>query len=104
MDDGFQFDSMMEHRRYLELKMLLKAGSICDLHVHPTFKLQPAYYSNSQGKKIAAILYTADFSYLEDGKVVVEDVKGFRTAAFNLKRRMLEYLYPNIIFKVVENV
>jgi hypothetical protein len=104
IDDEITFDSLMEHRRYVQLKMMQKAGAILDLHVHPTFKLQPAYYSNSQRKKIQAITYTADYSYLEDGKVVVEDVKGFKTAVFNLKRRMLEYLYPNILFKVVEDV
>lgn len=104
VDDGITFDSKMEHRRYVQLKMMQKSGVIADLHVHPTFKLQPGYYSNSQQKKILPITYTADYSYLEDGKVVVEDVKGFKTAAFNLKRRMLEYLYPSILFKVIEDV
>jgi len=104
VDDGITFDSMMEHKRYTQLKMLINAGVILDLHVHPIFKLQPKYYSKSQRRNIAAITYTADYSYLENGQVVVEDVKGFKTAAFNLKRRMLEYLYPNIIFKVVEKV
>lgn len=104
IEDGITFDSMMEHRRYIQLRTLLNAGVILDLHVHPSFKLQPGYYSKSQRRKIPPITYTADYSYLEDGQIVVEDVKGFKTAAFNLKRRMLEYLYPNILFKVIEDV
>lgn len=102
--DGFLFDSMMEHRRYLELKLLCSAKVITDLHVHPIFKLQDKFYSNSQKKNIQAITYTADFSYLENGEIVVEDVKGFRTAAFNLKRRIFEHQYPTILFRVIEKV
>lgn len=104
MDDGIQFDSLMEHKRYLQLKLLLKAGVILDLHIHPKFKLQPKFYSTSQRKNIAAIIFTADFSYLEDGQVIVEDVKGVKTVAFNLKRRIFEYHYPNILFRVIESV
>jgi hypothetical protein len=104
IEDGFVFDSMMEHRRYEQLKMLIQAKAISDLHVHPVFKLQDKFYSNSQKKNIPAITYAADFSYLEDGGIIVEDVKGFRTAAFNLKRRIFEHQYPTILFRVVEKV
>jgi hypothetical protein len=104
LDDGIKFDSLMEHRRYLDLKLMIKAGIIRDLHVHPAFKLQDKYFSTSQRKNIPAIIYTADFSYLEDSRVVVEDVKGIKTVAFNLKRRMFEYKYPGINFRVLEKV
>jgi hypothetical protein len=104
VDDGIRFDSLMEHRRYQELKLLIKAGVIMDLHVHPKFMLQEKYFSHSQRKNIQAITYTGDFSYLENGKIVVEDVKGIKTAVFNLKRRIFEYYFPNILFRVVEKV
>lgn len=104
VDDGIRFDSLMEHRRYQDLLLLIKAGEIRDLHVHPKFLLQEKYFSHSQKKNIPAITYTADFSYIEDGTVVVEDVKGFKTAVFNLKRRMFEYYFPNIKFRVIGEV
>lgn len=102
--DGFQFDSQMEYRRYCELKLLQRAGEIKDLHVHPKYKLLPKYYSNSQHRNIPAIIYTADFTYLEDGKVIVEDVKGVSTTAFNLKRRLFEYHYPSVFFRLIKSV
>jgi hypothetical protein len=102
--DGFLFDSLMEHQRYVQLKLMRDAGVIHDLHVHPVFKLQEKFYSYTQQKYIRPITYTADFSYNEDGKVVVEDVKGVKTAVFNLKRRIFEYRFPSVLFKVVEQI
>jgi len=94
------FDSRAEGRRYTELLMLQSAGVISELETHPTYVLQSAY-RNEEGKKIQAITYTADFSYMENGSLVVEDVKGFRTAVFNLKARMFGYRYPKIKFRIV---
>lgn len=37
--------------------------------------------------------YRADFKYTEDGKTVVEDVKGFRTKEYILKRKMMLWKY-----------
>ena len=37
--------------------------------------------------------YKADFKYEEDGKTVVEDVKGFRTKEYIIKRKLLLYQY-----------
>ena len=33
--------------------------------------------------------YKADFVYGEDGKTVVEDVKGFRTKEYIIKRKLM---------------
>lgn len=37
--------------------------------------------------------YKADFMYEENGKSVVEDVKGFRTKEYIIKRKLMLYQY-----------
>ena len=40
--DGIRFASKREARRYLELKLLQKAGHISDLELQPRFRLMSA--------------------------------------------------------------
>ena len=37
--------------------------------------------------------YVADFVYVEGGREVVEDVKGYRTAEYKRKRRLMKKIY-----------
>ena len=94
--DGYTFDSIKEARRYGELKCLLKAGAIRDLEVHKTFNLIPKQ-TDERGKVIERkIDYIADFAYLQDGKIVVEDVKSAVTRKkpeYILKRKMMLYFH-----------
>lgn len=83
--DGIWFDSKAEARRYGTLAMLERAGKIADL------RLQPPFRCEVNGKLVCT--YRADFSYVEDGKTVVEDVKGYATATFKLKRKLVEALH-----------
>lgn len=39
------------------------------------------------------VRYIADFVYTENGKEVVEDVKGLRTDTYKLKRKMMLYFH-----------
>jgi hypothetical protein len=101
--DGYTFDSQAEAYRYGELVMRVRAGEIVGLKVHPRFELQPAFRRN--GRNVRAITYTADFSYTEDGRCVVEDVKGgvaTQTQLFRVKAKMFWYRYPDIEFRVIE--
>ena len=41
--DGIKFDSTKEGERYLELKLLLKAGKIRDLQMQVEFELIPKH-------------------------------------------------------------
>lgn len=96
--DGITFQSLKEGGRYRVLKLLVKAKEIKDLELQKKFELQPAY-TNANGKHIRAINYLADFYYY-DNKLecyVVEDVKGFRTKEYLLKKKMFEYKYNAII-------
>jgi hypothetical protein len=94
--DGITFDSKKEANRYCELKLLERAGKIKDLSLQHQFVLQPPFRKN--GKSIREITYIADFVYfdLEQMKNVVEDVKGYKTKEYMLKRKMFEYKFPSL--------
>lgn len=89
--DGVQFASMKESRRYLQLKLLEKAGRIKNL------ELQPKYDLVVNGVKIGR--YTGDFRYQElehsDWKLVVEDSKGYKNASrdYPLRVKLVKALY-----------
>jgi len=96
MVDGHLFDSKKESERYLELKYMQEAGLISDLSLQPKFILQEAFTCSDDGKRIRAITYSADFSYVMDGCRYIEDVKGEATRkaeAFRLKWRLLQYMF-----------
>ena len=85
--DGIRFDSKKEAKRYLELKILEKAGVIKDL------RRQVPYVLINKSRYGRAIKYVADFVYLENGQLVVEDVKGVRTPVYKLKKRLMAEVY-----------
>ena len=83
--DGIKFDSLKEGRRYQQLKLLEKAGEIENL------ELQPKYDLMVNSKRVG--FYKADFRYIENGELVVEDVKGMKTPIYNLKKKMVKAIY-----------
>ena len=87
--DGRRFDSKREAARYGQLRLMERAGEIVNLRCQVPFVLIP---KSRHGR---AIRYIADFVYLRDGRQVIEDVKGYRTGVYRLKRRMMAELgYP----------
>lgn len=97
--DGITFDSKSEAKRYAELLMLERAGAISDLQRQVEFTLIPAQYID--GKCVErACKYKADFVYLEDGKRVVEDVKGLKTKDYIIKRKLMLYIHGIRIMEV----
>lgn len=94
--DGITFDSKKEANRYCELKILEHYGKIKDLQLQHQFVLQPPFKKN--GKTIRAITYKADFVYfdVERCKHIVEDVKGYKTDVYQLKKKMFEYNFPDL--------
>lgn len=91
--DGYTFDSQAEYSRYCELKLLVKAGEIKRLRVHPPFQISDAFTVYQTGELVKARYYEADFEYydVERMRRVVEDVKGKRTALFDLKWDLVRY-------------
>ena len=83
--------SQKERNRAWELKILERAGKISSLSEQVRFELLP----KQEGEQAA--FYIADFTYWQDGKFVVEDVKGYKgdTAyrLFVLKRKLMLYRY-----------
>ena len=75
--DGQKFDSKKEMMRYEELKMLEKAGMISKLQRQVPFELRPAFDFN--GEHFRAKKYYADFTYIRDGELIIEDVKSEAT-------------------------
>ena len=102
--DGKEFDSELEAKRYIQLKLLQRAGVIKNLKLQVPFLLQESFKKN--GKVYKKIEYLADFVYEEKGQVVVEDTKGMKTDVFKIKQKLFEYRYPELSLKVVtrENV
>lgn len=91
--DGQKFDSKKEANRYQELVLLEKAGVIKNLSRQVKFVLIPSQRDES-GKVIEReCSYKADFVYTDGGETVVEDVKGYRTKEYIIKRKLLLYQY-----------
>lgn len=102
--DGIIFDSQKEAARWCLLRALEKQGTISDLQRQVKYALAPAVYetyarySPKTGKRLKdgkrcveqAVNYVADFVYLDEhGQMVVEDVKGFRTKEYIVKRKWM---------------
>ena len=98
--NGIKFDSKKEANRYYELLLLQKSGEISNLELQPKFLLQEGFKKN--GKTYRKIEYIADFKYIENGKIIVEDVKGFSTEVFKLKNKLFEYKYPKLELKLIK--
>lgn len=110
---GEMFDSLAEHRRWCELRLLERAGKISGLKRQVTFELIPSQREKSTEvykagpqkglPKPGAVVekpcsYIADFVYCDsDGKTVVEDTKGLKKGAaydlFVIKRKLFLYRY-----------
>ena len=106
--DGIKFDSKKEAERYSELKLLERCGAIKNLELQKVYELIPAQYELYErygkngnrikdGKKCIekSCVYKADFVYIdnETGQQVVEDVKGFRTKEYKIKKKLMLYIY-----------
>jgi len=84
---GRTFDSKKEARRYGDLLMLARVGKIKDLELQVEFPLIV--------NDVLVCTYVADFSYMQDGKRVVEDVKSAATRknrAYRIKAKLLRAL------------
>ena len=91
---GRTFDSKKEAERFLVLFERLNNGEIEKLATQVSFVLIPGY-TNARGEKIKPLKYIADFCYYENGKFIVEDVKGYRTDVYKIKKKLFEYKYKD---------
>lgn len=105
--DGIEFDSKKEGERYLVLKKAQANGVISELSLQPKWAAMPAkketYVEHLKTKDkikertiVQPIKYTADFSYIKDGQLVVEDVKGSPFAVSRdvpLRLKLMKYFH-----------
>lgn len=86
---GEKFDSKRELARWLELKDLEKRRLISKLRRQVPYQIARAY--KIQGKRaVQSKKYIADFVYVNNrGEQVVEDVKGYRTDVYRLKKHLM---------------
>lgn len=87
--DGIGFHSEKEARRYRGLTQLMAMGLV------KWFIRQPMFDTGG------GTTYKADFLVVRlDGSVTVEDVKGYRTAAYKRAKKQVEALYGIEIVEV----
>lgn len=88
-DGGYTFDSKAEHRRWLELRMLERAGEISNIEIHQKYPLVV------NGVKVC--IYIVDFRYKnnQNGDIINEDVKSKATitAVYRLKKKLMLACY-----------
>lgn len=108
---GMWFASKKEADRYFQLLLLQRAGKITDLRTQVSYELVPAQYQEiptgtyyvrggrkgqEKVKRVCveqSVCYVADFVYTEDGKLIVEDTKGVRTAEYIIKRKLMLHVH-----------
>jgi len=106
--DGYKFDSQKEMKRYQELKILVVGRVIKNLKLQPKFNLigvcgQQLYIEGKLKKdgtpRQRKMTYSADFSYddARTGVPTVEDVKGFKTDVYKIKKAIMKSMGYDII-------
>lgn len=101
------FDSKKEHKRFLELDALERAGEISELKRQVEFILIPSQLISTG--TLRAIKYIADFTYRKDGALVVEDVKptdrtGNVSKSYKGTAAWHEYMIKKKLMKYVHNI
>lgn len=104
---GEEYDSKRERDRHIFLLDAERRGIISDLRRQVTFHLLPAQYETvekqlkTKTKEVSvcverAVDYIADFTYMKDGQLVVEDTKIAKKLLppeYVLKRKMMLYFH-----------
>ena len=97
---GKTFDSKKEAERYLYLKSEERQGHISDLNCQVPFVLIPAQMFG----KWKETKYIADFTYMKDDELVVEDVKGYKKGSayqiFVIKKKLMLKEYGIVVHEI----
>lgn len=91
--DGLRFDSKAEMRVYGDYRLLELTGAISELKPQPVLELP------------GGVKYKADFRHVEDGRVVITEVKGGKatqTQAWRNKWKQAKEMYPQYEFRLIE--
>lgn len=105
--DGHKFDSLRERNRYLDLKLLQRAGEISGLELQPKYPLEVMRLIDGKLQSVPIKIrskgypngrrcsWRADFRYQDKrtGQQVVEDVKGHDDDRARFKRGVVEAIF-----------
>jgi hypothetical protein len=100
---GHTHASKREAKRCGELHLLLRAGQIEALVYEPQywFEINGETIKHPNGRRVG---YKPDFSYIERGRVVAEDVKSSATMTGDsvLRMSLFRHLFPGIELRVLK--
>lgn len=97
--DNITFDSAKEATRYVELKLLLRAGEIDELELQPRIPIEcggvKIMMKSSRYTNGRQLCYVGDFRYFDvkEQRVIIEDVKmqsGHLTEVYRIKRALIQ--------------
>lgn len=91
--NGLRFASKAEMRVYGDYRLLELTGAITELSTQPVLELA------------AGVKYRADFRHVENGRVVITEVKGGKatqTVTWRNKWKQAQALYPQYEFRLIE--
>ena len=100
LPDGTVFDSKREYNRWQELKILQQAHVIEQLKRQVKFDLIPFQKAENGMPAERGVQYIADFTYLQNGRLVVEDAKGKRTPEYIIKRKLMRWIHKIAVKEV----
>ena len=86
-----KYASKRESARASELKLLERAGAITGLREQVVYVLSPSVIV--QGRKRPPLRYICDFEYMQNGKIITEDVKGVKTPVYKAKRHLMKSVH-----------
>lgn len=90
---GVRIASGREAKRWSDLQWMEMDLKIEKLERQVTYILAPSVKIAGEKRARPALRYTADFRYVENGKVVVEDAKGRQTEAFRIKSHLMKSVH-----------
>jgi hypothetical protein len=90
--NGIVFASKKESKRYIRLMEMQESGEIRDLELQPAFKIRV--------KRQHICEYRADFKYKRGRRTVIEDVKGFQTSVYKIKKKLMNAVHGIEIHEV----
>jgi|SRR5208282_6890815 len=87
------FASKKEAARYAELLLLQSAGEIRNLRTQVRYEIIPKQDGERAAHYVADFVYDTPIGGWDVQMTVVEDAKGFRTADYVLKRKLMLHVH-----------
>jgi len=93
---GITYDSKAEAARHEVLRALESRGDIVALHYHGM------HFHLGKNDKGRQVIYSPDFTYIEDGMLVAEEVKGVRVRDWPVRAALFKQMFPEWELRVIE--